>query len=181
MAKKKTPKGELMQKVLVLTMSDEEKAKKADLLAELQLEKVSVEDEKKAATSKYAARIKEIVKSINRLSREVKDGSHEQNVECTMVKNYEANTIEYWYQDQLIETREMQPEDRQMDLDEDAAPQTEVTKKRGKKRSGLSVVDATQSRDEEINDVIKSETSRKTKRSSVDGVYGGSEDAFPEV
>lgn len=176
MAKNKTPKGDLMHKVLVLTMSDEEKAKKADLLAEMQLEKNSVKEEAKTIASGFAARVKKIEESINKLSREVKDGTEERNVECTMVKNYDANQIEYWYEDQLMEKREMTPEDRQMDLDESApvADGPAIKKKAKGKKGNLQVVEEAKSEDEQIGDVIREETGRRTKRSSVDGVYNGS-------
>lgn len=163
-----TPEGATMNRVLSLPLSDAEKAKRADLLAEMQIELVSVEDTKKNAAAGFNAKIKEARKAINNLSRQVRDGLEEKNVECTVVMNYEANEVEYWFEGKVVEKRDMVPEDRQQDL----ALETPIKKGRGKKQKAEDE-EVFESREEEVRDVIKMETSRKTKRTPLDGAHPG--------
>ena len=170
MAKKTTPEGEKVIRTVTVKLSDAEKAKKADLLAELQLEKTAIEEEKKAATSGFTTRIKTIVKSLNKLAREVNAGSEERSEECIMVKDYDANEIQWWLNDEIVDRREMTAEDRQLDLEAQQSDYKDAKPGKKKRKTQLEVL-ASQTPQEDVADVIKEETSRRTKRSSVDGAY----------
>lgn len=175
MAKKKksgTPEGETMQKVLSITLEEAEKAERADLLADLQIEKTSVESEKREVSSKYRLRIKALTESINKLSRAVKNGFEERNVECTMIKNFSENRVEYWYKDQMLESRDMTADDRQAEMQIAEDEETHTPSRR--RRSFTEMSQPPEREEDEVSEVIKMETSRKTKRSSIDGVYVGS-------
>lgn len=124
MAPSKTAKavaGIKMKKVLPIPADDKMLAKKATELAKVTQAQFEMTEEKKAAATGFNHKIKALQKNINMLCREVNSRTQEKNVECTMVKNWNKNEVEYWYDGKVCETREMTADDRQQDI-EDAKP-----------------------------------------------------------
>lgn len=167
-----TPEGDKVHRVLNLPLTDADKSKRADLMAEVQIALQDQEAEKKLNATGFNQKIKELKKSLRTLSRQVKDGIEEKNVECTMVKNFEANAIEYWYEGEVVDTVEMTEEDRQQDLKPEVATITGKGK-RPKKGKAITDDEVFDSPENEVRDVIKMETGRKTKKSSLDGAHPG--------
>lgn len=147
MAKKK-PEGIKIQRTVELKISDKEQAKRARELAKLELEKFEAEQAKKADAHKWNHKIKHLQQEISQLSREVDSGREEQTVTCTLVKDYEGNKVDYYYKDEIVDTREMTDEDRQMDIEETPKKKRQQRKTAKVKRRSKK---AAQSEDEPSN------------------------------
>ena len=116
--KKKTPDGIKMLRTVGLSANKDEILKKHEELSTLQLDYFELEDFKRAEARKHNNSMKEMKATIRRLSRETDTGTIEQEVEVTAVKNHDANEVEYWFEGQIVDQREMTEDDRQVDLED---------------------------------------------------------------
>ena len=141
--RKTTPKGEKMQKVIPIALTDKDRDVRSRRIAKLEIEQRQVEEEKKETTAQFNARIKTLRKEIGEISCEIEAGYKEENVSVVMVKDFPNNEVQYWYKGEVAETREMTESDRQMDL-ADAKPTTKRKtrkKKKTAKKPQLKVAD----------------------------------------
>ncbi len=95
--------------------TDEEKANMANLLAQKQLDKRIVEDERKSVMSDFKDRIDRFVWEINRLSRGVVDGFEMRDFECRIFKDFGAHVKIYYdiHSNREIARRPLDPSDYQ--------------------------------------------------------------------
>ncbi len=107
----------------------------------------------------WSGRIKKAETQLSALELLCHEGKDLVEVACTEIKNHENQTIEYWHQGTLMESRSMTDLDRQDNLNLKDA--NEVLE------SGENKTE-----DEDIADVIQEETKIKTKRSSIDDSFG---------
>lgn len=153
-----------------LTEADEAKA--AREMAQLDAEIQEIEIEKKKANAEAQQRIDEREEARRKLSAMVREKCEVRTITCEIVNNFEGNAVEYHFGGKKVDERPMEFADRQQDLtfaqeearDTPPAPEAKAPKRKGKK----SVAD------EEIANVRRLETGKRTKRNSVDGVYNGS-------
>src|SRR5262245_8784817 len=118
MAKKKTPDGEKCERTLPFKLSDEEKARKAEIAANLNKKLEAANEAKKVEMAKHNGTIKDLTKKISDALRTINEGVERRAVTCVEVKNYDKNRVEWWFEGLALEDREMRPEDRQQSLNE---------------------------------------------------------------
>lgn len=164
---KKNPKGKTIKRMIAFNLTEEQKAKKGEAAAKLNESLEAAVEKKKEAMSDHSEKIKGLTAKIRKFLHELNEGKEQREVECVEVKNFESNTVEYWFEGENVFARKMEPSDRQeeMDLKPKRGPKWQTAAP--KKEFPVSSEDAREK--EEIAQVVKMETSRKTKRSSVDG------------
>jgi hypothetical protein len=157
-----------VKRALPFKLTDEEKARKAEAAANLNEELEAAVAAKKVEVEKHTVKIKGLTNKISNTLKAIQTGEERKEVQCTEVKNFEKNLVEYVFKGQVLETREMTAEDRQLTL-------ADKPEKKGPKPKWQSMAPkydpkktAEQEADEEIAQVHKLETSRKTASSSVD-------------
>lgn len=109
-----------IMKSLPVKLTKEEVRTKGERIAELVIDVVDIEDEKKTVTKEYAARLKALGKEIRGLSREVRSGEEEREVECEERIDHGRNVIEIVRMDtgEVVAHRPMEDYDRQRELQE---------------------------------------------------------------
>lgn len=87
----------------------------------------------------------------------IQEGFEHKTVEVEMRKDYAQGVVEYIYEGQVVETRNMDSEDRQLNL---VTPESSV---------------GTKSEDENIKDVMRAETNVRTKHDHITSDYDSGE------
>lgn len=163
MTKAKTPKGMKVNEIIEFELTDKEKSEKAQIAAKLMGEADEASAEKAKAVKEWNATIKSKTNRVHELLAQIEKGMEPRETEVTLVKNYDKGDIEFWLDNKVVKSREMTHDERQMDIGE-AAQEAPAPTRRGRK---LSVVEA-EGGEKDVGDVIKEETRKSTKRSSVD-------------
>lgn len=103
-------------------LTQEERNEMAFSLAEKQLEKNMLEDEKKSVTSSYKAKIDAKNAEINVLSGNVKDGYVFVSIYSDRRKNTVTRQWEWWNPEtgEIVKTEPFSPKDYQTNIDDDA-------------------------------------------------------------
>jgi len=78
----------------------------------------------------FSGKIKDKSARVNELLTQIDTGFERREVECVEHKNFEGNVIEFWWEGQMLESREMNLKDRQMDMED--VPKKSPTKTRKK-------------------------------------------------
>ncbi len=169
--KKKNPEGEKCERKLPFKLNDEDKARKAELAAQLNKQLEAAEAAKKADMAKHNEKIKKLRADVSTQLKMINEGIERREVTCTEVKNFEANKVEWYFEGEVLESREMKPEDRQLALDDkakkkDAKKPEKWQRMAPKHRRKTDPNEETQ--DEQIAQVHKLETSKKGASSAVD-------------
>lgn len=175
----KNPVGQKVWKVVLLPLSENEIAKKDKELRTLVLELTVVELEKKEIMKTLQDRINGFDEKIKALAKATSEGKVEQKIEATMVKDQERRIVEYWYQGSMVESRPWQDEDNQEELalaeiklkkEAKAKSALKAMQKAKKQGAEIDLENVTDEASKEAAEVIRQETNKKTKRSSVDPV-----------
>lgn len=171
MAKKKTPDGEKCERSLPFRLNDVDKARKGEVCGQLNKTLEAAYEAKAIEMKKHNAKIKGLEDNISKHLSMINEGIERRPVTCSMVKNFDDNKIEFWFEGEILESRDMTPADRQLVLDAKA-------KKDGKKKEKWQThapkfvkgapIESQDLEDEEIKQVHKLETSRKGASSMVD-------------
>lgn len=159
---KKTPAGEKVKRQLPFKLSDEEKARKGEEAAKINAKADKAMLLKKSDMDMHNKMIKSLVVKRDVLLKSINEGIEHREVNCVEVKNYDDNKIEYWYEGEVLDSRDMRPEDRQQTLTEPKAKKPN----RWQKRHPVSSEEAREQ--EEIAQVHKLETSKRGAQSMVD-------------
>lgn len=164
----KTPDGIKMKRKLPFKLGDEEKARKGEIAAQYAKMLEEAEVKKKSAMAIHNEKIKELKLKRDEHLTMINLGVEQREVNCTEVKNFESNQIEWWYGDQVIDSREMKAEDRQQTLEEGSKEKKprnwqKLSTKRPKDGPMMPLAE-----ENEIAQVHKLETSRKGASSAVD-------------
>lgn len=186
--KKQMPKGTVTEKLkkeftFPLTQSDRADlgSKAADLSGQIAKEYAELDEIKKEKTA--AIRAKEAERD-NFLAI-IRARKENRVVEATVIRNFEAKLVQYWYQGKLLEERAMTADECQMPLPLKGRKKPETEKKemtgaqktyakaKGKLEKRIAEEEKLKGAGNEIADSIKEETNRKTKRSAVDGPSSG--------
>ena len=126
------------------TFTDEDKKKIAMSLANRQMDKGMVEDEKKSVMSSFQNRLNRIIADINLLTRKYLDGYEYRDFECHVEIDWAANTKSYIAVDggSVIAVRALDPSDYQLNLDiQEAVVKKEKEPKEEKPCNKKDVVD----------------------------------------
>lgn len=171
MAKKTNPTGTKVDRTLPFKLTDAEKARKSEIAAKIHKQLEEAQDAKRADMVKHNGKIKELSGKVSTELRMINDGIERRAVKAIMIKNFEKDQIEYYYEGELMETVTMKPSDRQEELPiKDPKPRkgAKPDKWRSMAPNYKPKKDPEDERDEEIADVHRSETSRKGASSAVD-------------
>lgn len=117
-----------IKKELEITLTEEQRAKRSTIAEEAQAvidehntELAKAESEYKTIKKRLEPLIEEQDQRRARALRENKKGTALVLTECEMLKNFEANEIEYWVDGKRHSARAMEPDERQATLWEDEA------------------------------------------------------------
>lgn len=157
MAKKSD--GEKIKRALPFTLTDAEKARKGELAATLNKKLEAAQEAKKTEVAKHSAGIKELQNKISTTLAYINDGVERREVLCLEVKNFQDSVVEYKFEGKVLENRPMTDADRQVEMKvvkPAVKSMRDVTK-----RARLPYKDDEDSREEEIAQVHRIETSRK--------------------
>lgn len=115
----KTTKREKVRKFAIYYFNQEELLDIGKNVGRKVQESKALEDQKKAVTSDFKARIDSVDAEINLMSTHLQTGFCHKDYECYLVRNYTTHTREYWdvNTSELITTEKLTPEDYQMKLD----------------------------------------------------------------
>lgn len=163
MAKKKTPKGTKVVRDVEISLDDKTRAKLAEELGEKLKAQTKLELEFSDVKTKWKERLTPVSDRVKAIENFLENGTETKTVETTMVKNYNDNVVEYWFDGAVVYHRPMTSVDRQEDLP--------IKTRRGRTKENSVVMPPTES--EDIGNVRKLETSKRTKRSAVDGPTKG--------
>jgi hypothetical protein len=175
--KARNPIGQKIQKEFTFALNDKDVSKKASEAAKLVNEANKLQVQKDEMNELFKTRISDRRVRSDELLAVIHQKTEKRTVEVTMTKDFNSKLIQYWHQGQMLEERAMTPDETQMNL-ADAN-----VSKRAKKQLTRTVLTQDQKRQKQhaqqaatqqgtdVAAVIKAETSRRSKRSAVDGVF----------
>lgn len=161
----KNPKGKKVTREVEIGLDTETRAKLAEELGEKLKAKTKLDAEFSEVKQKWKDRIQPVADRIGAIENFLENGKEKKTVETIMVKNHDENKVEYWFQGKIVDWRHMNESDRQEDM-------TLKTKRGASPDKRLGKDAPIETRDEEIKNIHKLETSRKTKHSATDGPVG---------
>lgn len=159
---KKDPVGIKVTKEFMFKLTEKEKSALGEKGAGVHANIKVTEANFKEVKSNWAAKIKDLKAQEDVISLAITEGLEKRVVDAVMVKDYELNEIKYFVSGELIESRDMTESERQAELHEQKGVKRAVKQK-------LAKVETAATPDEDIAKAIKEETTKKTKRSAVDG------------
>lgn len=145
MAKAKTVESTKTRKWFSFQLTTEETAKKGLRAAELAVEIVTKEEEANSVKDKFKGEVATLRREQAGLHRTIRAGSEQREVDCEEVKDWDRLLVEWKYKGDVMESRPMTAEERQVKL-------KLVSAKDAKPLSAP------------IAEVMREETSRKTKQ-----------------
>lgn len=170
---------EKLSKEFAFPLNDEEQKLMLKNISQLMLERDEREMEFKRQKKHYDNQQEATIKEISRIAVVARDGKENRLVECEMRKDFASKLIQYYFQGKLMEERAMTPEEFQMSLplktkSKKKSLRKELTgaEKTYLKAKGTPHATGNGKAGNDVADTIKQETSRRTKRSAVDGVFG---------
>ena len=119
------------------TFTDKERDELGRLLAQKQLDKRIIEDEKKSVMNTYADRLNRFSWEIHKISQGVHDGFEMRDFECRIVIRAKDHLKEFIdiHTNKIVDTRPMDPSDYQIEMDEVPEEPEPVKKTRKRKMS----------------------------------------------
>lgn len=165
--KTETPKGIEVKRKIKFELNQSELAEKAKEIGKLRggLDKLVAQFCE--VKRDWNERIKKITDKLVVLENQCDEVKEEREVMTTAVKDHDEQTVRYFYKGEVVETRPMTEVDRQEEL---------TLKNAGKKRTNSkkenSIIVPPTTEEQDIADVVKAETSKRTKHSAVDGEIG---------
>lgn len=173
--KKKAIQTRKIEKELEFTLTQEEIAEKGKQAAKYAQEQGEMERQFDKVKKEWTGKINKLEIAVSNELSVIRSGKELRMVECTEEKNFEKKTVRYIWKGKTMLERDMTLNETQMAMETTiktrkpsekkpeqlkATVKEHVEAKTGKKVNGKG---------EEIAEVIKQETSAKTKHSSVDG------------
>lgn len=173
----KNPAGQKLNKEFVFNLAQAEIAKMASEAANIDAERIEREVERATKNKEMLAGIQDLESKRATLLAKIREKKEARVVEVTQVMNYDAKLVQYWYQGKVLEERTMTADELQAELPLKTKKKREKeptgAQKTYAKAKGAPVAESkANGKDHDIQSTIRAETGRRTKRSSVDGVYG---------
>lgn len=170
-------------KEFTFKLSDAEVAVKAREMAQLDGEIMQLEQELAKSSAEFKAKIKDRDALRHKISSAVRRGEEERVVDALMVKAFPERLVQFYLKSEngsmtLLEERAMTESETQMELDDiaESTSKAKAEKMRAKRKAEGNAAEPDRTKadqvQEDIGQTIKAETSKRTKRSSVDGAYG---------
>ena len=163
-----------VQREIRFDLTSEEKDKMANQAGKLSKERDQLTDQLKAFSKEKRATIKDLQGQIDRLLDDHMKGYEMREVQVTEVLDWENKTVTTYYKEDKVDEREMHDAELQMKLK--ANPSRKVKKKATKKASKKTKAQKNPEQNltpeelkaQEIQEIHKSETNKKSKVSSID-------------
>lgn len=170
---KKTTTGKRVEIEVNLPLTANEKVRRGERALQMLDEKDGLEIERKQVADKYKARIKGLEVTAKKLLQEFQTSTELRTITAIERRNFTTNRVEYMFRGKIIKTRELTFADRQDELP--LKNGKTLTPKIGTDKSCAATPGKKGQRqaiDPDIANTIRSETSRTTKHSAVDGTSG---------
>jgi predicted nuclease with TOPRIM domain len=119
--------------------------------------------------SEWAARLDPLRSRLGEIRQALKDERETFTADTVMVKNYDANKIEYWFDGKIVDARDMTAEERQQDI---GFPKNTRKGRAPRVDHKMAAANDVEREDADIGNVRRLETSRHTKHSATDGPAG---------
>jgi hypothetical protein len=169
MAKKTAPlEGTKMEKEFSFELTEKETAHKGLEAAALAKECAEIERDFDRVKKEFSARIKDRESRRDELLTVIDEQKELRTVEVLMTKDFNSKLVQFWFKNKVLEERAMTQQELQMELDLAAKEKAKAAAKTARKHSNKRMNDDDAEGASDISGVIRSETSRRTKRSSVD-------------
>ncbi len=177
---KKNPKGTAIRKEFEFTLTEKECNAIYRKAVEFELEASKFGLQFEEAKDNFKAKIQAALSKAMDLRKKAYDAKEIRALDAILVKDYDAKEIKYYFKGKIVEARTMTAEECQVHMDElnpkkkvktaevAITVKGKVLKARDASKS-IAAVSGKKAKDSGIADVIRMETSRKTKTSSVDG------------
>lgn len=155
-------------------LTEKDRSNKLDELAALHGEVEELEVELSEVTGALKFKIKERYELASKIAKTVRDGKETRAAEADMIKDYPAASVRFMVDGVMVEERAMTPEELQLPLPE--MPKKKTKTADDGRLEDAAKAEATKKKTKVVQlhpmeEHIREETGRKTKRSSVDGVY----------
>lgn len=140
----------------------------SDLLAEVE----KLEQEQKESNAAFKTKIDERYKKIGELGKAVRAGTETRTLEAEMRKDFATATKRFFFDGKQIHEEAMTAEELQMDFGDIQKPKKPAkTARDGRLEDAQRAIASKKKGKSTTAEVVKLETSRKSKRSPVDGLY----------
>lgn len=160
---------QIIEKEVKFKLTPEEKNKMADMAAELSAERNRLASEFAEQSKATRSVLKAKQLEIDRLLACHKNGIEIREIKVTERLDYTAGTVEYIHNNEIIESREMVGDEKQMKFGDNPTKKIKKGKKPTKaERDPAKNLTPEELKAKDLADVHKLETGRKTKRSAVD-------------
>lgn len=182
--KQKALKGQKITKEFQFKLTDEEGHKLGKAAGALEKDIAGLEAKKKEAAADWNTKIKTRADKLHSILEALGCGEEKRTVDVMMFKDFEGGEVRFEFNGVVLERRPMTSQERQMNIDDverrTAKPvdiEERGTRARGVKQKLLGGKDPVAAAHEaeaglgraDMEDVIRQETKRGTKSSSVDG------------
>jgi len=139
-------------------LSKKEKEDASDSLVKTMTKKIKKELQFNDVKKKWNGDIKELDSECNHYHKLLEAGKEWRELECIEIKDFAKLEVRYMHGTKLIDTREMNGEERQIALTINNKPVTETKLPKEPKTQ----------KEKDVQDVMRSETNKSTKKSAVD-------------
>ena len=116
MATTKKIKGEKVWKEVTFDLTQKRVAELGRENADYDQQITELEAERKLKSDEYKAKIDALAAKRQENSALIREEHETKNVECIMVKNFEENAVEYYFNDEKVDSRPMTEEERQIEM-----------------------------------------------------------------
>jgi hypothetical protein len=168
MAKRKSPKGKKIKRTVTFKLTDADFAAKGKEAAECARQVTALENEFEGVKEDWKAKIKNAEAKRDVALEAIRKGTEQRETDVTEVKNFTTQMVEYYLDGKKVDERKMEEPDMQQEL-------KLKSRKRKGKEAKADKTEKTEAKSnvtpisEDVGHVIRSETSMKSKFSSVDG------------
>lgn len=159
----RAPKGKIVTREVSIELDEKTYAKFGKEEGELMRNVGKLREEFSDVKRKWDDRIEPLTDRLEFVRESLKNGKETKTIECRQVKNFDEGRMEWWYDGKVVDHRPLTTTDHQEEIP--------LKTKRGRTKEN-SVVVPPKAVDDEIGNVRKLETSRRTKHTSTDGPVG---------
>lgn len=117
--------GKTVMRTVMLPLTDEEIVKKAHRIAELREQTLKLQAERLAEMRRLKGEIERCELEVAKHLAAIKDGREEQDVHCEEQKDFEQNTVRYFFGGKVVEERPMEGDERQLEIENGDEPEEE--------------------------------------------------------
>lgn len=117
MAKAKNPEGKKVKRAIPFKLTEKEKSDRGEQAAKINEELEAAVEKRKIVMKDHNDNIKALTGKVSKLLKQINEGQERREAEVVEVKNFEGNVMEYYLDGEVVDSRAMTVEDRQLDLE----------------------------------------------------------------